>query len=117
MRNAKLLLSPNCLERTPKIFAGACFHLDKDEGLAIAANQINLAPMPSTKIAIKNLETVPAKITGGQFFAAQSDPQMAGLRTQKPVAPPAQKTAGGSGTGHVHGVSGGVARCRNPCVG
>ena len=112
-----LLFAVHRLERAAVFATGACFYLDKHQGIAIATDEIELSAVAAAKIAIENLEAVPAKIARGQFLAACSEPQMLGARRQKAAAPPAQTSGDGSGRDHVHGVSGDAARCHSPCAG
>jgi hypothetical protein len=62
--------------RSAKILASPRFYFDEDEGVAIATNDINFAPMARPKIAVKNFVTSTPKKGAGQFFAACTEPQM-----------------------------------------
>ncbi len=59
--------------RSPEVLARSRFHLDKHERVAIAADEIDLAALPSAKVAIEDFETVPTQVAGGQFLAPRSE--------------------------------------------
>jgi len=59
-----------------KVLAPPRLDLDKNEGIAIAADDIDFAAAPSAKIAVENFVTVAAQKTAGKFFATRAAPQM-----------------------------------------
>ncbi len=99
-----MLFASDCIERAAKILAGAGFHFDEDERIAIAADKINLAAAPSAKIAVENLVAMLAQKSRGQAFSACPQPQMFRVRTRKPAAPPVRKIGDGSDKVRAHGV-------------
>ena len=59
-----------------KIFSGACFYFDEDEGFAIATNDIDFAAMPRPEITVKNSVAFAPEKGARQFFPARTEPQM-----------------------------------------
>ena len=106
----------NRIERPAEILPGPRFHFHKNERVAIAADEVDLAALASTEVAVKNLESAATQMTRGQFLAPRPELQMPGARTRKPAAPPAQMSGGESGKGRVHGVSGDAAQCSSLCA-
>jgi hypothetical protein len=60
----------------PKILAPARFDLDKNESVAIAADDIDFAAAPAAEIAVENFVTVAAQKTAGEFFATRAAAEM-----------------------------------------
>ena len=123
-RNATLLLRLTASQRPAEILPRSSFHLHENERVALAADEIDLAAGASAKVAVEDLETVPAQIMrAAQFFSPRRelarDAQMTALvrTTENAAAPPAQTSGGESGKDRVHGVSGDAARFRSPCAG
>jgi hypothetical protein len=59
-----------------KILAPARFDLDKNESVAIAADDIDFAAAPAAEIAVENFVTVAAQKTAGEFFATRAAAEM-----------------------------------------
>lgn len=59
-----------------KVLAPPRLDLDKNERVAIAADDINFAAAPAAKIVIENFVTVVAQKTAGEFFATCAAPEM-----------------------------------------
>jgi hypothetical protein len=59
-----------------KILAAARFDLDKNESVAIAADDIDFAAAPAAEIAVENFVTVAAQKTAGEFFATRPAAEM-----------------------------------------
>ena len=66
------LLAINRIERPAEILPRARFHLHENERVAIATDQVDLAALPSAKVAIKNLEPLATQMTRGQLLASRS---------------------------------------------
>jgi hypothetical protein len=59
-----------------KVLAPPSFDLDKNEGVAIAADDIDFAAAPAAEIAVENFVTVAAQKTAGEFFATRAAAEM-----------------------------------------
>jgi hypothetical protein len=59
-----------------KILAPASFDLYKNEGVAIAADDIDFAAVPAAEIAVENFVTMAAQKTAGEFFATRAAAEM-----------------------------------------
>ena len=59
-----------------KVLAPPRLDLDKNEGVAIAADDIDFAAVPAAKIAVENFVTVAAQKTAGEFFATRAAAEM-----------------------------------------
>ena len=99
-----LFLPIHRLERPPEIFARSCFHFDEDEGIAIAADDVDLAAGAPLEVTIQNFVAVLPQEPAGQILPASPKPQMPGLRSRKPAAPPVRKTVDESDKARVHAV-------------
>ena len=60
---SKILVPPRC-------------DLDKNESVAIAADDIDLTAAPAAEIAVENFVTVTAQKTAGEFFATRAAAEM-----------------------------------------
>ena len=99
-----MLITIDSIERTPEIFARPRLHFDEDEGVAVAADDVDLAPGASAKITMEDFVTVPAQKPAGQFLPAGPKPKMLGTRRRKPAAPPARKIGDESDKARAHAV-------------
>ena len=102
--NSLFLVAIDRVERPAKIFARACFHFDENEGVAIAADDVDLAAAASAKISVENFVTIAAQEAGRQFLTPRSKPKMFGTRRRKPVAPPVRKIGDESDKDRVHAI-------------
>ena len=60
------------LERPAKIFSRPGFHLDENQGVAIAADEIDLSADATPKVTRQNLVSVPAQKVEGQLLGPRS---------------------------------------------
>lgn len=84
-----LLVAMHRLQRPSKIFPGAGFHLDKNERVPVATDQIDLPALSPTEVTIEDFVTMTPEIAGGEFFAARAEAQVLGASS------PPQKRQGG----------------------
>ena len=103
-RNPFLLVAINRFERPAEIFPRPRFHLDENQGVAVAADNVDLAAGASAKITIENFVAVPPQKPAGQFLPARAKPKMRGTRRRKPAAPPVRKIGDESDRARVHAV-------------
>ncbi len=105
-RNAHLLLSVYRFDRSPEIFVAARFHFDKNECVAVAANDVDLASAARAEIPVKNFVAVAPQKSTSQFFPARAATEMFRqfLRAREAVAPPARKSGDGSDRVQIHEV-------------
>ena len=73
-------MSIDCGERPAKIFPGACFHFDEDEGIAVATDDVDLAAASSFEVTIKNFVASTPQEARGQFLAVSATPEVLRLR-------------------------------------
>jgi len=99
-----LLVAVDGVERTSEILARARFHLDKDERVFVAADNVDLAAAPAAKITIKDFEAVLPQVPAGQLLSASPKPKMLGTRTGKPAAPPVRKIGDESDRARAHAI-------------
>ena len=59
-RNPALLLTVHRFQGPAKILPSASLDLHENKGVALAADEIDLAALPSAEVAVKDLETVTA---------------------------------------------------------
>jgi hypothetical protein len=78
-RDLSLFLAADRFNRPAEIFACARFYFDKDERVAIAADDVDLAAGSPFEIATKNLITVPPQESAGQFLPTRAAPQVLGF--------------------------------------
>ena len=65
---------------TPGTARGACLDLDEDEGLLLAADEVDLAAIWRTKVAVEDFEAAAPEMPGGKPLANAPEPQVLGLR-------------------------------------
>ena len=92
------------LERSAEIFPGPRFHLDENERVAIAADDIDLAAGAAAEITIQDFVTVLPQELARQVLAALPKPQMGGRRTRRAAAPPVRKIGDESDKARVHAI-------------
>ena len=92
------------VERPSKSFVGPRFYFNKDEGVVVTADDIDLTPGASAKITIKDIVTVPPQKPAGQLLPASPKLKMLGTRSRKPAAPPVRKIGDGSDKAHAHAI-------------
>src|SRR5205085_8172305 len=82
-------------------------------------DDVDLAAAACTEIAVKNLITVTAQKTGGDFLTASAALKMwrRGLRAREEAAPPVRMSGDGSNKAQIHAVSSDAVRCCNLCAG
>jgi hypothetical protein len=102
--NSFLLVAINGVEGTSEIFARPCFHLDENEGVAIAADNVDLAAGAPAEITIQDFVTAPFQELAGQLLPARSKSQMPGRRIRKPAAPPVRKIGDESDKVRAHAI-------------
>lgn len=79
------------------------FHLDEDERLAVAADEINLAAPMTPEVAGEDFAPAVDEQVGRQIFSESATGQMRGgraLRAEEASAKPGQKCGDEVGTGH-----------------
>lgn len=103
-RNSFSLVPIHGIERPAKIFPRSRFDLHENQGVAIAADQVDLPTGATSKITRQNFVTVPAEKFAGQFLPPRAKSQMPGRRTRKPAAPPVRKIVDESDKARVHAV-------------
>jgi hypothetical protein len=77
-RDTALLIVPDGFERATKVLSAASFHLDKDEDIVLAANNINFAATFAAKISIQDLVPLLPQESAGEFFTKVA--ALSGLR-------------------------------------
>jgi hypothetical protein len=92
------------LERPAELLPRPCFHFHEDEGVAIAADNVDLAAGAPFEITIQNFVAVLPQEPAGQVLPACPKPEMPGLRSRKPAAPPVRKIVDESDKARVHAV-------------
>jgi len=111
------LIVTKSFERSAEIFAAARFHFDKNQRVAIAADNVYFAAASSAKIAVENFVTVATKKFSRQFLAELAETDVVRLLGgREAVAPPVRKTGDGLGKVQVHAAWSGEVRCRNLCA-
>ena len=115
--NSFLLVAIDSVERASEIFPRPCFHLDENEGVAIAADDVDLAPAATAEITIQDFVTAPFQKLAGQLLPAGSKSQMLGTRRRKPAAPPVRKIGDESDKVRAHAILSGAVPCRSLCAG
>jgi len=103
-RNSLLFVAIDGVERPSKSFVGPRFYFNKDEGVVVTADDIDLTPGASAKITIQDLVTVPPQKPARQFLPASPKLKMLGTRSRKPAAPPVRKIGDGSDKAHAHAI-------------
>ena len=76
MRNASLFPPVYRRHRPAKVLAPSSFDLDKNEGVAIAADDIDFAAALAAEIAVENFVTAAAQKTAGEFFTTRATAKM-----------------------------------------
>ncbi len=106
---------------TAEAGGGAGLHFDEDEGVAVAADEIDLSPVFCAEVAVEDLVPVLAEMFGGEVFAMAAEVARAGAmrraarRTRKSSGVPGEKCGDGLGRVHATPIVGGGGRCRSLC--
>ena len=111
------LVAIDRFERAAEIFARARFDFDKDERVAVAADDINFTAGAAPKITIQDFVAAPLQELAGQLLPPGSKSQMLGPRTRKSAAPPVRKIVDESDKARVHAVLSGATPSRSLCAG
>jgi hypothetical protein len=96
-RDAIALLGPDGFEGPAEFFAAARFHFHKNQGVAVATDDVDLAAGAPFEIAIENLVAVVSEKTRGQFFALCAASQMTGRFARPPDFSKESRNAGMEG--------------------
>src|SRR5437879_4966953 len=75
-RDAQLFLAIHRFDRSPKFFATTRFHFHKDQCVALAAHDIDLATAAIFKISVENFVAMAAQKSAGEYLAADTAPEM-----------------------------------------
>ena len=104
--NAHLLLPVYRFDRPPEIFVAARFHFDKNECVAVAANDVDLASAARAEIPVKNFVAVTPQKSASQFLPARAATEMFRqfLRAREAAVQPARKSDDGSDRVQIHEV-------------
>ena len=102
--NSFLLVAIDGVERPSEIHARPRFHLDKDERVFVAADDVDLPAAPAAKITIEDFVTVPPQKPARQFLPASPKPKMFGTPRRKPAAPPVRKIGDESDKARAHAI-------------
>ena len=116
-RNLIPFVAIHRVERPPEIFACPRFYLDENQGVAIAADNVDLAAGASLEITIQNFVAALLQEPAGQVLPVRPKPEMRGPRSRKAAAPPVRKIVDESDKARVHAVLSGEAQCRSLCAG
>jgi hypothetical protein len=103
-RDSFPLIAINRLERPAEVFPGPRFHLDENERVAIAADDINLAAGAAAEITIQDFVAVLPQELAGQVLPALPKSQMRRRRTRRAAAPPVRKIGDESDKARAHAV-------------
>ena len=103
-RNSFSLVAIDRFERPAEVFPGPRFHLDENERVVIAADDIDLAAGAAAEITIQDFVTVPPQELAGQVLPALPKPQMRGRRTRRAAAPPVRKIGDESDKARAHAI-------------
>ena len=73
-RNSAFLITPQIIDRPFERVRSASLYFDEDQGVVIAANDVDLtaASMSGFEIPIKNFVAVPAQVASCKLFAPRS---------------------------------------------
>ena len=116
-RDSFPLVAIDRFERPAEIFSGPRFHLDENERVAIAADDIDLAAGAAAEITIQDFVAVLPQELAGQVLPALPKPQMRGRRTRRAAAPPVRKIGDESDKARAHAILSGAIPCRSLCAG
>src|SRR5207248_9808081 len=118
--NALFLFSIDCRNWASEILAGARLYFYKDQHVAVATDDVDLAAAASFEIAVENLVAFTPQESARQFLGVGAASEMLwprrGLRGQKAVAPPVRKNGDGTNKLGIHGASRDAVRWCNLCA-
>ncbi len=116
-RDPVLFCATDGIERPAEVFPRPRFYFNEHEGVAIAANDVNLTAAASTEIAVENFVALSAQKPPCEPFAASAELEMVRIRMRKPAAPPVRKIGDGLDKARAHAISSGAIRCHSLCAG